>query len=553
MSGGETQAIIVSVRWAKWTWREFTDLDGAEEYWRSLSPLCSSIFFAKNKSSWYTLNEYGTTRAKADIQEYFATRIRNSSAPLSLKDRKRFLLASKCPHQDARLGWYMSNDNLLSDYGRLSRRVTALVFELQIEKKCWVETKSYGLSASKDALREQVHAALKTFDKLNDVYKAETSRAMKCLLFGSSILNGIPIVGHVKGAVHYAIGDVEGARQAEKQATRTVAVVAAGGAGVAAGPGGAMAAAAAAGTAFDAATTAIKSHREGKYAPDGNLVNVKEVLDAKTGREKAKAVAYLALGVGSDAVTGLIAGKTKLRARELGEVPLRKDGITPDRRFNATKEAFKGGKMPNINKAKAANIKKGAIGQILTKIGDSANKVAITLLMTSFITAHAVATSWKNELKRVDSTEGENPEDQPRMWKIAANAAAAAYEDVKRDLTEHLVCVKKTKTYTVWANSKMKRAIISFRGTVPTDWNDLVHDFYIAVNSEHACARFQGREVFNWIKEKYANYERVHFKAVAFNNGTSNEWHPSFHLGCIRKEQALFSTRARRCNIGIGY
>jgi hypothetical protein len=37
----------------------------------------------------------------------------------------------------------------------------------------------------------------------------------------SRVLDGVPLVGHAKGAIHYAAGDTEGGHQAMRSATRT--------------------------------------------------------------------------------------------------------------------------------------------------------------------------------------------------------------------------------------------------------------------------------------------------------------------------------------------
>ncbi|CAG5097941.1 Protein of unknown function [Cotesia congregata] len=58
--------------------------------------------------------------------------------------------------------------------------------------------------------------------------------------FLSWATNSIPVVGHVKGIVHYAVGDTKGGHQAMFQATRTAAVVGAGTAGALAGPAGTL-------------------------------------------------------------------------------------------------------------------------------------------------------------------------------------------------------------------------------------------------------------------------------------------------------------------------
>lgn len=61
------------------------------------------------------------------------------------------------------------------------------------------------------------------------------------------VVNSVPIVGHIKGIVHYTCGDTERGDAAVWSATRTAVVLGAGVAGAFAGPAGAVAAVAAAG------------------------------------------------------------------------------------------------------------------------------------------------------------------------------------------------------------------------------------------------------------------------------------------------------------------
>jgi hypothetical protein len=78
--------------------------------------------------------------------------------------------------------------------------------------------------------------------------------------------DGLPVVGHIKGAVHYGLGQTEKGRRSMVSASRTVAVV---GAGIAGGPG----AAAAAGVGYDGLVTGIESARHGKFRPEGGIFN----------------------------------------------------------------------------------------------------------------------------------------------------------------------------------------------------------------------------------------------------------------------------------------
>jgi len=58
----------------------------------------------------------------------------------------------------------------------------------------------------------------------------------------SNVADTVPVVGHIKGGIHYACGDKEGGDNAMKSASRTVGVVAGGiGGGILLGPSGAIA------------------------------------------------------------------------------------------------------------------------------------------------------------------------------------------------------------------------------------------------------------------------------------------------------------------------
>ena len=72
--------------------------------------------------------------------------------------------------------------------------------------------------------------------------------------FTASLVDGVPVAGHVKGSIHYAVGDDEGGKNCMKKATRQTAVLAAGvGGAVIGGPGGAAAAGIGAGSLYDRA------------------------------------------------------------------------------------------------------------------------------------------------------------------------------------------------------------------------------------------------------------------------------------------------------------
>jgi hypothetical protein len=75
--------------------------------------------------------------------------------------------------------------------------------------------------------------------------------------FFGNLLDSLPVVGHVKGLIHYACNDEEGGDKAMRSATRSAAVLGAATAGALAGPAGAIAAGAAAGACYDTGTAIV--------------------------------------------------------------------------------------------------------------------------------------------------------------------------------------------------------------------------------------------------------------------------------------------------------
>lgn len=90
--------------------------------------------------------------------------------------------------------------------------------------------------------------------------------------------DGIPVVGHAKGAIHYACGDTEGGNKAMMSATRTTATMGAGAAGfLVGGPVGAVAAGVAGGAAFDTTVTVVDSVAHDEYRPSGYYAAVDNI------------------------------------------------------------------------------------------------------------------------------------------------------------------------------------------------------------------------------------------------------------------------------------
>jgi len=81
------------------------------------------------------------------------------------------------------------------------------------------------------------------------------------------VVDGTPGIGHVKGTLHYAFGDTEGAEKAFTSATRTSCITGAGAAGfLIGGPVGAVSASIGAGITIDAIQTSAKKRPRGIWA-----------------------------------------------------------------------------------------------------------------------------------------------------------------------------------------------------------------------------------------------------------------------------------------------
>ena len=109
--------------------------------------------------------------------------------------------------------------------------------------------------------------------------KAARETQMECLGFFNAFIDCIPIVGHVKGGIHYACGDREGGDKAMKSASRTVGVM--GGATIGffvGGPVGAAAGGISGGLALDGLTTGIDSAVHEEYRPSGMVLQATNIV-----------------------------------------------------------------------------------------------------------------------------------------------------------------------------------------------------------------------------------------------------------------------------------
>jgi len=129
------------------------------------------------------------------------------------------------------------------------------------------------------------------------------------------LLDGTPVVGHLKGAIHYAVGDTEGGDQVMRSASRTIGVIGGGVVGIAGGgPAGMVAGGALGGAAADGIITGIESSIHGEFRPSGQIETVNR-LATHTGDDQAL-VGSIVQGLVTtslDGLTGFSTG-TKVKA-----------------------------------------------------------------------------------------------------------------------------------------------------------------------------------------------------------------------------------------------
>lgn len=112
--------------------------------------------------------------------------------------------------------------------------------------------------------------------------------------FFSNVLDSIPVVGHAKGVVHYAVGDKKGGDRAMHKSTKTTAAITVGAVGGVAGAvGGAInGVGKAVGGAIDGAAGAAGGEKERSHK--GNFIS--NALDATPVVGHAKGVLHYAVG-----------------------------------------------------------------------------------------------------------------------------------------------------------------------------------------------------------------------------------------------------------------
>jgi len=124
------------------------------------------------------------------------------------------------------------------------------------------------------------------------------------------LVDNVPVVGHIKGAIHYACDDKEGGDKAMKSASRTTGVVAGAVVGIPGGPVCMMAGGAAGGAAMDGITTGVESAIKGKYTPSGQIEAWTRVAQAKNSEERIGGIVNGVITPVFDGLLGRAAGKT---------------------------------------------------------------------------------------------------------------------------------------------------------------------------------------------------------------------------------------------------
>ncbi|GBO13782.1 hypothetical protein AVEN_223725-1 [Araneus ventricosus] len=133
--------------------------------------------------------------------------------------------------------------------------------------------------------------------------------------FFSNVLDSIPVVGHVKGVIHYAAGDTDGGNRAMYQASRTSAVVTGSVVGgVLGGPAGAVGGAVYAGSMTDIVVSAATKKPQGIVQHCENVAD-----DIKQGKNPTVSILTTTVHVGLDAVGGLgMGGISNATAKSVG-------------------------------------------------------------------------------------------------------------------------------------------------------------------------------------------------------------------------------------------
>ena len=155
-----------------------------------------------------------------------------------------------------------------------------------------------------DALNEAVVVCAKSTVESSEAAAKATVSTL------NDAVDGVPVLGHVKGAIHYAVGDESGGDKAMKSASRTVGVIGGGAAGfVVGGPVGAVAGGIAGGAAADGIISGADSAIHKEWRPYGQIAAWDAVANGKTDDEIIDGVIGGLVTPAFDALGGIKAGK----------------------------------------------------------------------------------------------------------------------------------------------------------------------------------------------------------------------------------------------------
>ncbi|KAK0447554.1 hypothetical protein EV421DRAFT_1786727 [Armillaria borealis] len=258
----------------------------------------------------------------------------------------------------------------------------------------------------------------------------------------SELADNIPIVGHLKGLVHLALGDTEAFAHSEEAATRTLAVIGAG--ALTAGTGGAAApilAGVVAGVVADVAITGIESVRHQQYEPQGYLGAVSELQSDWRGG----LFDIIALGVG-DAVLGADGSVTKTKFKTTKVFRVEGEGIFLTKRgmvqHGANSRIFSGPggsviESPNILKLivppdeeeKPVRYKPPAV--LCLNVGDASR--AETYYAQKLLQYHEAAEKLRNDTDAATTSHPTAFHFKIKSFRILSNDAERMFRDVPQD------------------------------------------------------------------------------------------------------------------------
>ena len=137
----------------------------------------------------------------------------------------------------------------------------------------WISGNSEGAKRTQENFSRQcpfISQARSAVEAISGDPEAALETQKECLNFASNFVDGVPLVGHFKGGIHYACGDTEGGDNAMKAASRVAGVMAGGVGGfLVGGPPGAVVGGIAGAAMMDGVTTGIDSAVHREFRPAG--------------------------------------------------------------------------------------------------------------------------------------------------------------------------------------------------------------------------------------------------------------------------------------------